>query len=225
MSPRPFERPATIHLPDLPGLDPGASLDGLWLPARGDDEARGGAVVAAPHPLMGGRMDSPVVTEIALAASDAGRIALRFDWRGVGASAGAPSGEAADADTDYRAALEFVQDSVTGPIVACGYSFGALAAARVGVGSSRVHGLVLVAPPASMLDAEALTGFAHPLLVIVGDRDELAPQEPLRALVDRVAGAQLVVLEGADHFFMQAGLGELGACIRSWLGSGSGRAG
>ena len=65
MSPRPFERPATIALPELEGLPAGAALDGLWLPARGDLGARGGAVVAAPHPLMGGSMDSPVVNELA----------------------------------------------------------------------------------------------------------------------------------------------------------------
>ena len=81
MSPRPFERPATIALPDTPGLPPGASLEGLWLPARGEEGARGGAIVAPPHPLMGGAMDSPVATEVGLAASDAGYVSLRFNWR------------------------------------------------------------------------------------------------------------------------------------------------
>ncbi|MHA7839666.1 MAG: alpha/beta hydrolase, partial [bacterium] len=217
MSPRPFERPATIHLPESAGLVPGASLDGLWLPARGDGEPRGGAVVAPPHPLMGGSMDSPVATEIALAASDAGRIALRFDWRGVGGSAGSPSGDAEDADTDYRAAIEFMEESVDGPIVACGYSWGALAAARVGLASPRVRALALVAPPASMLDLEALAAWGHPILVVVGDRDEYAPLAPLQGALEGVATAEVAVLEDVDHFFM-SGLGELGSRIRSWLG-------
>ncbi|MCP4496054.1 MAG: hypothetical protein GY825_04650, partial [Phycisphaeraceae bacterium] len=107
MSPRPFERPATIGLPETEGLPPGSSLEGLWLPARGEEGPRGGALVAPPHPLMGGSMDSPVTTEIALAASDAGYGALRFNYRGVGGSAGTPSGETEDADVDYRAALDF----------------------------------------------------------------------------------------------------------------------
>jgi hypothetical protein len=95
MTPRPFERPATILLPETPGLPSGASLEGLWLPARSQaisprdlelasmaastatsafgiaGDYRGGAIVAAPHPLMGGSMDSPVATELGLAASDA----------------------------------------------------------------------------------------------------------------------------------------------------------
>ena len=76
MSPRPFERPALIALPDTDELPSGSTLEGLWLPARisGDAEegsdagltsARGGSVMAPPHPLMGGSMDSPVATEVA----------------------------------------------------------------------------------------------------------------------------------------------------------------
>jgi alpha/beta superfamily hydrolase len=195
---------------------PGASLDGLWLPARGEGGARGGAVVAPPHPLMGGSMESPVTTEIGLAASDVCLVSLRFNWRGVGASAGTPSGEADDADSDYRAALDFMQESVEGPIIACGYSWGAVAAARVGITLPRVRKLVLVSPPAAMLDGEALAVFGRPVLVVVGDRDEYAPVAPLRAVLDRLEHAELVVLEGVDHFFM-AGLADVGRSVRQWL--------
>ena len=227
MSPRPFERPATIGLPDDSGLPIGSALEGLWLPARGEDGGaeseggglpveRGGAIVAPPHPLMGGSMDSPVTTEVALAASDAGYTALRFNYRGVGGSAGAPSGEADDADADYRAALELMADSVEGGILACGYSWGALAAARMGVGSNRVRKLVLIAPPPAMLDAKALADWGRPLLVIAGDQDNFVPITELKERVESVEKAELAVLEGVDHFFM-AGLAEVGRLTRSWL--------
>ena len=101
-------------------------------------------------------------------------------------------------------------------MVACGYSWGALAAARVGVTSPRVRRLVLVAPPADMLDGAALAAFGRPLLVVVGDRDEYAPVEPLRECLEGVEDAELVVLEGVDHFFM-AGLADVGRCTRDWL--------
>ncbi len=216
MSPRPFERPATIGLPESSGLPPGSSLEGLWLPARGEEGARGGAVVAPPHPLIGGSMDSPVTTEVALAASDAGYAALRFNYRGVAGSAGTPSGEAEDADVDYRAALDFMDESVDGAILACGYSWGALAASRIGVASPRVRKLVLIAPPPGMLDAVALAKWNRPILVIVGDQDNFVPIDELKEKLEPIKGVELVVLKGVDHFFM-AGLGDVGRQTRGWL--------
>ena len=80
------------------------ALEGIFVAGLDDDAV--GVVIAAPHPLYGGSMDSPAVNEIAYAAGKAGLASLRFNWRGVGASAGAISGEADDADADYRAALQ-----------------------------------------------------------------------------------------------------------------------
>jgi alpha/beta superfamily hydrolase len=216
MSPRPFERPATIALPDDPTLAPGSSLEGLWLPERGEAGVRGGAVVAPPHPMMGGSMDSPVATELGIAASDQGYVSLRFNWRGVGGSAGLKSSEVEVADTDYCAALDFMEESVDGPIIACGYSWGAVTAARVSADRPRVRKLALVAPPASMPDVDAVKALGKPILVIAGDRDEYVPLDPLRALVDEIEGSELVVLEGVDHFFM-AGLADIGRIVRGFL--------
>lgn len=217
MSPRALERPATVALPKDPTLPPGAALEALWLPASGEDSPRGGAVVAPPHPQMGGSMDSPVATEIGLAASDQGYVSVRFNWRGVGASAGIPSGETGHADTDYRAALDFVEESVEGGIIAGGYSWGAATAARVAVDRPRVNRLVLVAPPSQMLDAAALKALGKPLLIIAGDRDQYVPLDPIRALVDSIEGAELEILEGVDHFFM-AGLADIGRLVRGFIG-------
>jgi len=216
MTPRPFERPATILLPGSPDLPAGASLEGLWLPPTGG-EPRGGAIVAAPHPQMGGSMDSPVATEVALAASDAGYVSLRFNWRGVGASAGRPSGEMADADADTLAALDFMRESVDGGIVACGYSWGSLAAFRTCLGAPRVKKLVLVAPPPALLDRGRFEAAGRPVLIVTGDADTYVPLDALRKLVDGLAGIELVVLPGVDHFFM-AGLASLGRSVRGWLG-------
>ena len=225
MSPRPFERPAPIALPDSDAWASGGSLEGLWLPARNDGEAsgdaRGGAVVAPPPPLMGGSMDSPVATEAALASSDCGYGTLRFNWRGVGASAGAPSGEMDDADDDYRAALRFLEDGGAeetgdGPILAAGYSWGSLAASRVVAESARARRVILIAPPPAMLDAEALAAWGHPVLAIAGDCDQYVPIDELRAKVDPLENAELIVLEGIDHFFMN-GLADVRRACRDWL--------
>lgn len=250
MTPRPFERPATILLPEAPGLSPGSSLEGLWLPARSQaisppdpveafesdssggeataartgggiaGDHRGGAIVAAPHPLMGGSMDSPVVTELGLAASDAGYVSLRFNWRGVGGSAGRPSGETADADADCLAALDFMRESVEGGIVALGYSWGSLAVYRTCMAAPRVKRLVLVAPPPSLLDRAVFERTSRSTLIVTGDRDGYVPLDALEQVVSGLERVELVVLPGVDHFFM-TGLAELGRQVRSWLADGA----
>ena len=161
-------------------------------------------------------MDSPVATELGLAASDAGYVSLRFNWRGVGASAGKPSGEIADADADCRAALDFMRESVEGGIVACGYSWGSLAVFRTCTAAPRVKKLVLVAPPPSMLERAVFERSGRPTLIVTGDSDSYVPLDALRELVAGLEQVELVVLPGVDHFFM-AGLAELGRSVRGWL--------
>jgi hypothetical protein len=179
-----------------------------------EGEPRAAAVIAPPHPLYGGSMENPVVSELAFACSQAGVASLRFDWRGVGGSAGAPSGDSADADADYAAALAEIAANVAAPIAACGYSFGAAAAARAATGDPRVRRLVLVAPPPGLCDAATLGAIAGPTLVLVGERDPVAPPKA----VDRMLAkdAELVVIPEADHFF-GAGLALLGRTVREWL--------
>jgi alpha/beta superfamily hydrolase len=197
----------------LPGGE--LALEGLFLAGAAGVDA--GAVIAPPHPLYGGSMESPVVSEIAYACSRAGLATLRFDWRGVGGSAGAPSGSASDADLDYGAALEHLAETVGGPLAACGYSFGAAAALRAAALSRRVREAILVAPPPALLGPAPFDAVRR-ALVLVGEEDRIAPPEALRALVASSPSASLAVVPEADHFFA-AGLADLGRAISRWLAS------
>jgi alpha/beta superfamily hydrolase len=190
------------------------ALEGIYLAGAGPDA--GGAVIAAPHPLYGGSMESPVVNEIAYACQRAGLASLCFNWRGVGASAGEPSGEAADADADYAAAALHLEETVSGPLVAAGYSFGAAAALRVGAQHPRVRRLLLVSPPPSLLVAAALEGFRGAVLMLTGEHDAIAPARALEDLAASLPRATLRVVADADHFFM-AGLGEIARAVGDWL--------
>ena len=180
------------------------------------EPAAGGAVIAPPHPLYGGSMDSPVVTEIAHACQHAGISSLRFNWRGVGASAGETTGDPAVAEADYAASLDWVEESVAGAIVACGYSFGAATAVRAAAKRERVKRLLLVAPPPSMLDRAQLDAFGGEVFVVVGNRDEFAPHEELRAAVESLPRSSFELLRDVDHFFMN-GLAEVGRAARGFL--------
>jgi len=230
-----LERPAAISLSGMVGLGDGAALDGLFRPGAQGAASRG-AVVAPPHPQYGGSMASPVVSEIAYALDAAGFATLRFDWRGVGGSAGSVSGDFEVADEDYAAALNFLTDSVEGPVFACGYSYGAAAAVRAATrapgaphpsGSPaprseapRIQSLVLVAPPPALLDADALRAFAGKVFIGVGEQDDLAPLAEIEALVDGLADVQLLAIPETDHFFMR-GLGDLSRGLQRWLPGGA----
>jgi alpha/beta superfamily hydrolase len=154
---------------------------------------------------------------VAHACARAGLATIRFNWRGVGASAGERSGDPGYAAADYAAALAYLADSVPGRLLAAGYSFGAASALRAGARDPRVDRLLLVCPPASMLDARALAGFAGRTLVVAGGEDRLAPPADLEAVCDGER-IRFEVIPDADHFFM-AGLAELGRIASRWLGA------
>jgi alpha/beta superfamily hydrolase len=213
---RAFERPATIALPESAG-GPGWALEGLFVPAP--ESGHGGAVIAPPHPLMGGSMENPVVTEIAFACQRAGLASLRFNWRGVGASAGEPSGDAEVADEDYEAAREFLSETTPGPILACGYSFGAVTALRASAGPGGPDRLVLVAPPTSMLDAQLLHDFEGPIFIAAGQHDTYVDVRVLSELAIEARAARFELIPGCDHFFVQ-GLPALGEHLGDWLAAG-----
>ncbi len=192
----------------------GEALEGLFI--AGETPSSGGAVIAPPHPLYGGSMDSPVVSELAWACTKTGIASLRFNWRGVGASTGAPSGDLAVGAEDFGAARLQMARTVSGPLVAAGYSFGAGAALRAAVEQPRITRLLLVAPPPSLLDAAALGSGDREVLILTGERDTLAPADVLAELAASTPHARFVPLAEADHFFA-AGLAQLTAEVTRWL--------
>jgi alpha/beta superfamily hydrolase len=210
-----MERPATIALPEAPGRE-GDALEGLYRPGEAAED--GGAVIAPPHPLYGGSMDSPVVSELAFTLEKSGLASLRFNWRGVGASAGTASGEMSDACEDYCASLDFLEETVTPPLIAAGYSFGA-ATALASSDRPSVRKLILVAPPPSMLDLKRLSEFRGKVFIAVGDSDSLVSAERLEEIASNLAAAHFEVLPETDHFFMQGdGLAILVKALSGWLG-------
>jgi alpha/beta superfamily hydrolase len=144
---------------------------------------------------------------------------LRFNFRGVGLSEGEFEGGSGEAG-DVRAALDWLAGERPGlPLVVCGFSFGNAVGLPVGAADERVSHLVGLGTPTDRFPFDRLAGVDKPKLFVQGDRDEFGPLEELRAGLTRVARPwDLVVIEGADHFF--AGhLEEVQAAIVDWFGS------
>jgi hypothetical protein len=174
----------------------GAIECALDLPA---DEPRGLAVVCHPHPQHGGTMDNKVVQTLARGFVQLGYGALRFNFRGVGASAGAWAHGTGEIDDALAVVAAFrSQDQ---PLVLAGFSFGAYvashAAARLAGQGSAAERLVLVAPAASRFDMAAVPPGT---LVIHGEADDVVP---LAAVLDwaRPQSLPVTVIPGAGHFF------------------------
>jgi len=154
------------------------------------------AVVAHPLPAMGGTMENKVVTTLAKAFAELGFAALRFNFRGVGDSAGEfdeGDGEVEDVLAVVRHARQEYGDL---PLILAGFSFGGYVQARA---AQQLHPqrLVLVAPAVGRY---AMPSVPHNTLLLHGDLDEIIP------LTDVLHWAQpqqlsVVVLPGAGHFF------------------------
>ncbi len=89
---------------------------------------RGVAVLCHPHPLHGGTMDNKVVQTLARAAVLSGWRAVRFNFRGVGGSAGSWDAGRGEID-DARAVIEHFR-AAGEPLLLGGFSFGGYVASQ-----------------------------------------------------------------------------------------------
>jgi len=171
-----------------------------------DGRARNGlaAVVCHPHPLFGGSMDNLVVVKMCEALAEAGVRALRFNFRGVGASGGDHSGGEEEA-SDVVSAMRFLKGRNGKVSVGlAGYSFGAGMALLAALGDIGVKKVACVALPARLLkvkvDLSKVKGLS--VLLIGGSNDTVAPLDDMKAVEAGSKGkARLEVIQGTDHFF------------------------
>ena len=160
---------------------------------------RGVAVVCHPHPLHGGTMDNKVVQTLARAFVQLGYTAVRFNFRGIGASQG--TWDDGVGEVDDVLAVVHAHRAAGQPLVMAGFSFGAAmasqAAARLTAAHEAAERVVLVGPAVQNF---AVAPVPADTLVIHGERDDVVA---LQSVFDwaRPQSLPVTVLPGAGHFF------------------------
>jgi uncharacterized protein len=168
----------------------------------------GVAVIAHPHPLFAGTMDNKVVQTLARAFVQCGWTALRFNFRGVGASAGVHDEGRGELD-DFLAVAAHAESlqkgGSAGPAMAlAGFSFGAYVTTHAFERLNTTHSidkLVLVGTSVSRAPAAPVDAAAHlKTLVIHGELDDTVL---LKDVFDwaRPQALPVTVVPGGAHFF------------------------
>ena len=180
--------------------------------------ALGGAfgVICHPHPLFGGTLTNKVVHTLARSFQEVGVPTIRFNFRGVGTSAG----EFADGTGETEDALAVVaagQARWPGALVwLAGFSFGGAVAFRA-ARRARAGLLVTVAPAVRLIDVSNTEEPDCPWLIVQGTADDVVePRGVLEWAAQRRPEPAVRVIAGVGHFF-HGRLRELQAVVVEFL--------
>jgi alpha/beta superfamily hydrolase len=190
--------------------------------------ARFAAVVCHPHPRLGGTMHNHATHRLARALRGAGGATLRFNFRGVGRSAGSYDGGRGEV-LDARAALAHLRGLRPGdPLVLAGFSFGAWVAVAASDEPGLI-GLLLGGLPVRSAELDPLTRpdlvreVPLPVAVVQAAGDQFgAPAEVRELLAGSRGPRRLASVPGATHLFREDLPGlerEAGVAIR-WMLAG-----
>ena len=158
-------------------------------------------IISHPHPLYGGSMTNKVVHILAKSFSELNAITVRFNFRGVGKSAGKYDDGLGEAEDLQLLADELKQWRPQAPIWLAGFSFGAYVTTRAQA-VINPEKLLLVAPPVSMYLFDELAEIKIPWVVIQGGQDEVIDAAAVKRWVSqRPNEPELIWMEDAGHFF------------------------
>lgn len=198
--------------------------DGLLLSGRvvrpaAEISPRGGVVVAHPHPLYGGSMETPLVVALAQTLASAGFVVVRFNFRGVGDSEGAfGGGEAEEADIVAAVQALGAQPGVPRDRRALvGYSFGAWVGLRALPRVQSVKAFAGIGTPLWHLSPATFTQDERPRLLITGEYDDISPPHVLQSMALGAAHVQVHTIPHADHAYSGEHTQTVGRLVRDFL--------
>ena len=177
---------------------------------------RAAAVFCHPHPLYGGTMNTTAVFRSTRGLEEAGLAVLRFNFRGVGKSAGKHDGQGGE-ELDIKAALDWMENEFPDlELWLGGFSFGSRTSGSYARKDPRVKRVVLVALPVRAFDCSFVREVKQPGLILMAENDEYGTLRELRELFPDLP-PQLATDEiaGANHYFVSR-TQELQARVRAW---------
>jgi alpha/beta superfamily hydrolase len=179
---------------------------------------RAAVVFAHPLPTHGGTMHTKAVFQGAKGLTRIGCAVLRFNFRGVGQSAGHFDEGPGEMD-DFRAALDFMSARHPSiPLWAAGFSFGSWIALEAGAEDPRVSLLIGIAPPVAKCDFARTKQSVKPKFFVQGDLDELCPLKDLWAFYATLPEPKdMAIIDGASHLFEGKTM-EVGEALEGLLG-------
>ena len=183
---------------------PAGALEGrLHLPDG--DGPTAGVVVCHPHPLMGGDMNNNVVIGVCRELVGSGMAVLRFNFRGVGASAGSHDQGRGEVE-DAREALRYLAElpELEGRSIGlAGYSFGAGVAMKAGFAFEVASALSVIGRARVDPDDDIARRPSLPVQFVIGERDrQMPPEQAERLSAELSVPPQMHIISGADHFFV-----------------------
>jgi len=185
----------------------------------GSPTATHAGLVCHPHPLGGGTMHTKVVFHAMKALHSFGFPVLRFNFRGTGLSGGQHD-EGRGEVADVQAALAWLKDKFSLPIIFVGFSFGAATGLRAACPDPDVSAVISLGTPVEvdgrLFSFRFLRECAKPKLFVSGDHDQYGSHEALEKVVAQAADPKQLAFVPGDHFF--AGhLAEMRTTIERWL--------
>jgi alpha/beta superfamily hydrolase len=161
----------------------------------------GFAVICHPHPLHGGTLHNKVVYTLARACQERGMPTLRFNYRGVGASAGSYDGGRGEAEDALAVVAAGRARWPLAALTLAGFSFGGMVSLRAAAVAAPAR-LISVAPAVSGAGFASIARPPCPWLIVQGEADEVVNCREVQAFAARFQPPpQLVVLPGVGHFF------------------------
>ncbi|PWE45375.1 alpha/beta hydrolase [Pseudomonas prosekii] len=182
---------------------PVGQLEALYL---GSDEPHGIALICHPNPVQGGTMLNKVVSTLQRTARDAGLITLRFNYRGVGASAGTHDMGTGEVDDAQAAAAWLRAKHPDLPLTLFGFSFGGFVAASLGgrleAQGEQLKNLFMVAPAVMRLGDQDPLPEHGALTVIQPETDEVIDPQAVYDWSEKLQRPhELLKVAECGHFF------------------------